>query len=64
MARCSLLEFNETRNDSERESFLSKILLDNLLLNRLIVSVFWCSRKLFAAFHLRSIALVVHLQVF
>ena len=31
MARCSLLEFNETPNDSERESFLSKIFLDNLL---------------------------------
>ena len=28
-----------------------------------IVSVFWSSRKLFAAFHLRSVALVVHLQV-
>ena len=32
MAQCSLLELNETRNDSERESFLSKIFFDNLLL--------------------------------
>ena len=32
MARCSLLELNETRNDSERKSFLSKIFFDNLLL--------------------------------
>ena len=37
MARCSLLELNETRNDSEQESFLSKILLGNLLLNRLFM---------------------------
>ena len=37
MARCSLLELNETRNDSEQESFLSKIFLDNLLLNRLFM---------------------------
>ena len=37
MARCSLLELNETRNDSEQESFLSKILLDDLLLNRLFM---------------------------
>ena len=37
MARCSLLEFNETRNDSQRESFLSEIFLDNLLLNRLFM---------------------------
>ena len=37
MARCSLLELNETRNDSEGESFLSKIFLDNLLLNRLFM---------------------------
>ena len=29
-----------------------------------IVSVFWSSGKLFAAFLLRSVALVVHLQVF
>ena len=29
-----------------------------------IVSVFWSSRKLFAAFLLRLVALVVHLQVF
>ena len=29
-----------------------------------IVSVFWSSRKLFAAFLLRFVALVVHLQVF
>ena len=29
-----------------------------------IVSVFWSSRKLFAAFLLRSVALVAHLQVF
>ena len=37
MARCSLLELNETRKESERESFLSKIFLDNLLLNRLFM---------------------------
>ena len=37
MARCSLLELNETRKESERESFLLKIFLDNLLLNRLFM---------------------------
>ena len=37
MARRSLFELNETRNDSEREIFLSKIFLDILLLNRLFM---------------------------
>ena len=37
MAQCSLLELNETRKESERESFLSKIFLDNLILNRLFM---------------------------
>ena len=37
MARCSLLELNETREESERESFFSKIFLDNLFLNRLLM---------------------------
>ena len=37
VARCSLLKLSETRKESERESFLSKIFLDNLLLNRLFM---------------------------
>ena len=37
MARYSLLELNETRKEIERESFLSKIIFDNLLLNRLFM---------------------------
>ena len=135
MVRCSLLEFNETHEESDRESFLLKIFLGQspgilyfhpgklwqqlrftgrseaiaflesihlvhdeqskclhivlvygstaliktttLYWNKIalrvdevhwsilneIVSVFWSSHKLFAAFLLCSVALVVHLQV-
>ena len=37
MARCSLLELNETREQSERESFLLNISSDDLLVNRLFI---------------------------
>ena len=37
MARCSLFELNETCEESERESFLLKIFLENLLVNRLFI---------------------------
>ena len=36
MARCSLFELNETREESERESFLLKISSENLV-NRLFI---------------------------
>ena len=39
MARCSLFELNETREESERESFLLKIFLGKS--PRIIVFSFW-----------------------
>ena len=37
MARCSLLELNETREESKRESFLLKIFLGQSPPNRLFI---------------------------